>query len=299
MFAVRARGCLIATAVLLCGCEDSRHVETTNPEVKPVSTKAPGALAARGQLLQRWADLNHAVIAGTPITSLPTRTVQPPATLLGVEPLTTLLPDQPFRVSFDKSQDGKPQITELWIGSAPLQVTAAAPENLARTTELANTVAEVELASAQDRQRLLDDTELNPSGIELLDAILTTSASAEARLAAVQRLDLGEEYGAKGLLLDALDDSDDNVASAALDSVERWQDVSTLNHVQRLEDHPNPGIAERAAQLAENLLASTGYKTGELIDPAQSSHFDLQQATRNARRMDQKLRDHMDRARDF
>ena len=183
--------------------------------------------------------------------------------------LNALLDDVGYRASFAPTDQQHLRVTDLWIGvqaegftdslggQAAGQVAASAA---LATAEVEAVLSTFDSSPADEVLMLVDEVTLSAKNLAAMDAILTRSVSTQRdeqlQVAIMQRLDLANEYGAKGVILQSLGSDREAIVSMALDSIDVWHDPSVADRLLVLNSHPNRRIRERAQQMREDLAGS-------------------------------------------
>ena len=105
----------------------------------------------------------------------------------------------------------------------------------------------------EQKKTAIIDLELSEGGVILLSHIIRNDPSRSVVVEAIQRLDLGEEFGARWALLDALDHKDPDVVLEILAAVEVWRDPTIRRYIVPLANHPDERVSAKSADLLEDL----------------------------------------------
>ena len=180
--------------------------------------------------------------------------------------LALLLTDTVYSASFAPDTNGNTRLINLTLGTA-LHEAAEAREDLLpepegerqiavaetseeRTRELAEIIATGE---PEDVTYAIDRIDITPGGVDLLTSLVVSDNPVDVQLAAMKRLDLADEYAAKGAVLEALKSPRTEVVLAAISSIDVWRDPTVLPQISALLNHGNKRVREQAQLLRDDL----------------------------------------------
>jgi hypothetical protein len=126
---------------------------------------------------------------------------------------------------------------------------------------------------SEARKMAIMDVEITEGGVAFLDNVLKSAQDREVLIEAIRRLEIGEEFGAKWALLEALHHQDPVIVLEVLESIEVWRDPTIKKYIQPLTFHENPEVREKALELVDDL--NTYAEVGVAADP-----YEIESATR-------------------
>ena len=199
--------------------------------------------------------------------------------------LGLLLADVYYTAGFEPTTTGNSRLSTLVIGQ---------PDSASPVTDVAtlhgwalnvpefdehytNTLAErISEGEPEDVLVAIDQINITPGGVDLLSSLVSSETPIEIHLAAMERLDLADEYAAKAVVLDALSASNDKVVLAAISSIEVWRDATVLPYLKPLLSHSNSGIRRQAQVLVEDLGT---HLVEPIIDEPESYDYSVEQGS--------------------
>ncbi|MEM7218384.1 MAG: hypothetical protein AAF515_08475 [Pseudomonadota bacterium] len=113
------------------------------------------------------------------------------------------------------------------------------------------------LRFGSDEERVLAVRELRmtPREFAAAVAVFESDPAPEVRRSVLELLRFEPNFRARTLMVDALQDTDDDVVAFALESLAQTRDFSLLGRLRPLTIHGNPEIRARATELTQSLAA--------------------------------------------
>jgi hypothetical protein len=245
---------------------------------------------SRNGILNQLVEFDEAELHGGPLIDQPVD-IRVERGSMG-EVLGQLLTGVSYQVRLERQEGARERLHSLWLGEEAMR-----PQVVLRqvdTDGAAGLVSPLETmdgsvdagedhvtmlyrqytsGGAEARKMAIMDVELTEGGVAFLDHVMKSAQDEEILIEAIRRLEIGEEFGAKWALLEALGHPNATIVHEVLESIEVWRDPTIRKYVLPLTFHENNEVREKALELVDDL--DTYADVGVAADP-----YDIEAATR-------------------
>ncbi len=259
---------VIAIAVLVAGCGNEEKPAGDVFTVDDQGISLVGSGLSRNDILAQLVAHDGAVRHGGPLIDR-TLDIHMENATMG-EALGVLLAGASYQARFEHREGGRARLQTLWLGDGAMDAaTAAMPEvpGIALASPLQTADGSVDggepfvrmllgqynEGDPEARKMAIMDVELTTGGVAFLDHVLKTAQDEDLLIEAIRRLEIGEEFGARWALLEALGHDNPVILLEVLASLEVWRDPTIRRYIVPLTEHGNADVREKAAELIEDL----------------------------------------------